>query len=188
MLIFATLLFALVGCDQATKGVATRYLDPRAPISYLGDTFVLQYAQNQGAFLSLGGRLSPTWRFWLLTVANGVVLAGLAVYLLKCWNMPIGWFVCWTLILGGGIGNLIDRSTQQGLVTDFLNVGIGPLRTGIFNVADMAVTAGVCTLFALWWREDRAKARQATSAAITQRAAQAAEAPPLCKGGPGGIE
>ena len=45
-------------------------------------------------------------------------------------------------ILAGGIGNLIDRILNNGLVTDFINVGIGPLRTGIFNVADIAFTCG----------------------------------------------
>jgi signal peptidase II len=46
------------------------------------------------------------------------------------------------LLLAGGIGNLIDRLFHGGLVIDFLNVGIGPLRTGIFNVADVAIMAG----------------------------------------------
>jgi hypothetical protein len=46
------------------------------------------------------------------------------------------------LLLAGGIGNLIDRMFHDGLVIDFLNVGIGPVRTGIFNVADMAIMAG----------------------------------------------
>jgi len=45
-------------------------------------------------------------------------------------------------LLAGGIGNLIDRLFHNGLVIDFLNVGIGPIRTGIFNVADMAIMAG----------------------------------------------
>jgi signal peptidase II len=47
------------------------------------------------------------------------------------------------LICSGGIGNLIDRLTHGGYVTDFLNVGIGPLRTGIFNVADFVLLVGL---------------------------------------------
>jgi signal peptidase II len=47
------------------------------------------------------------------------------------------------LICSGGLGNLIDRLTHGGYVTDFLNVGIGPLRTGIFNVADFALLVGL---------------------------------------------
>ena len=48
-----------------------------------------------------------------------------------------------SLIAGGGVGNWIDRLTNDGRVTDFLNVGVGGLRTGIFNVADVVLLAGV---------------------------------------------
>ncbi|WP_419661036.1 signal peptidase II (lipoprotein signal peptidase) domain protein [Desulfosarcina variabilis str. Montpellier] len=48
---------------------------------------------------------------------------------------------------GTGIGNLIDRILHNGFVMDFLNVGIGPLRTGIFNVADVAIMGGAALLF-----------------------------------------
>jgi signal peptidase II len=46
-----------------------------------------------------------------------------------------------TLFVAGGASNLVDRITY-GMVIDFMNVGIGPLRTGIFNVADIAVVVG----------------------------------------------
>ncbi|MGZ7078065.1 MAG: signal peptidase II, partial [Thermoanaerobaculia bacterium] len=51
------------------------------------------------------------------------------------------------MIGGGGVGNLIDRLTRGGRVTDFLFMQIGPLHTGVFNVADMAITIGVTWLF-----------------------------------------
>jgi signal peptidase II len=51
----------------------------------------------------------------------------------------------YSLIVAGGIGNLVDRIQKQ-TVTDFINMGIGPLRTGIFNVADMAIMAAVFIL------------------------------------------
>jgi signal peptidase II len=51
--------------------------------------------------------------------------------------------VALALLAASGLGNLIDRVMQHGLVTDFLNVGIGPLRTGIFNVADMVGMIGI---------------------------------------------
>ena len=59
--------------------------------------------------------------------------------------------LAWTLLLGlsfiagGGFGNLADRLFRGGRVSDFLNLGIGTLRTGIFNCADMAILAG-CVL------------------------------------------
>jgi signal peptidase II len=105
----------------------------------------------------MGGDLSSGARFWSLTVINGALLAVLAYVLATRREMEPGNFTAWSLILAGGIGNLIDRVSQQGLVTDFLNVGIGPVRTGIFNVADMAVTAGFALFIIVWWREERAK-------------------------------
>lgn len=53
--------------------------------------------------------------------------------------------VALSLICGGGIGNVLDRWICGGYVRDFLNLGIGPVRTGIFNVADAAMMAG-CVL------------------------------------------
>ncbi len=149
-------LFFCVGCDQVTKNIATRELASRRdPIRFLGDTFRLQYARNPGAFLGMGGNLDPGLRFWSLTIANGVVLLILGYVLVTRWEMALGHFAAWSLILAGGIGNLIDRVSQHGLVTDFLNIGIGQLRTGIFNVADMAVTAGFALYLLLWWRDEK---------------------------------
>jgi signal peptidase II len=145
-----------VGCDQATKRIATRLLVPDDPHLFLGGTVLLQYTQNPGAFLGMGRDLAPGQRFWALTIANGVLLAIVAVVLVTHWNMPRVYFAAWALILAGGIGNLIDRIAQHGLVTDFMNVGIGPwFRTGIFNVADMAITAGFCVFVACWRRDEK---------------------------------
>lgn len=161
-MLFATLV-SCIGCDQVTKSIATRELS-RLPDhqSFLGDTFRLQYALNPGAFLGMGGRMGSETRFWLLTVINAAVLASLGYVLVAKWNMPSAKFAAGTLILSGGIGNLIDRVSQRGFVTDFLNLGIGPvLRTGIFNVADMAITAGFCIFAWVWLREERATKHEA---------------------------
>ena len=150
-------LISAVGCDQVTKSIATRALAPLPRQSFLGDTLRLEYAQNPGAFLGMGGDLKPGLRFWSLTVVNGALLVVLGYVLIARWDMARGNFAAWALILAGGIGNLIDRVSQGGLVTDFLNLGIGPVRTGIFNVADMAITAGFALFVLCWWREESAK-------------------------------
>jgi signal peptidase II len=154
-------LVSCVGCDQVTKSIATRELAPLPVQSFLGDTVRLQYALNPGAFLGVGGAFDSQTRFWGLTVVNGALLVVLAFVLLTRWDLSRGNFAAWGLILAGGIGNLIDRVSQRGLVTDFLNVGIGPVRTGIFNVADMAVTAGFALFLVVWWREERRSRRTA---------------------------
>jgi signal peptidase II len=72
------------------------------------------------------------------------------------------------LILAGGLGNIIDRIFNDRHVTDFMNVGIGnTLRTGIFNVADMCVTAGVIGLLIISFTEKKHETQ--VSANTTQR-------------------
>ena len=128
--------------DQVSKFVAKQYLQPGDFYSYIGDAFRLQYAENSGAFLGLGATLPDLWRHLIFTVLVGIFLLALLVYLLR--SNELTWFatVCLSLVCAGGLSNLIDRIAYDGRVVDFLNVGIGPLRTGIFNVADMAITFG----------------------------------------------
>jgi signal peptidase II len=59
-----------------------------------------------------------------------------------------------TLFVAGGASNWIDR-LANGRVVDFLNVGVGPVRTGIFNVADVALMGGGALLFAAEFRRQR---------------------------------
>ncbi len=117
-----------------------------APISFAGDLFRLQYAENTGAFLSLGSSLPEHWRQWIFTVFVGVFLIGLHLYVVFSRDLHFNHVACLSLVCGGGLSNLIDRIAYGGRVVDFLNVGIGSIRTGIFNVADMAITAGAILL------------------------------------------
>ncbi len=142
-LILILVVMTCVGCDQATKYTARHFLEGERSQSYLGDLFRLGYAENTGAFLSLGSNLPDGVRTLIFTVLAGVFLVGFAVYLLKSATLPRRAIVAGSFIVAGGIGNLIDRVVNDGAVIDFLNVGIGTLRTGIFNVADMAIMAGI---------------------------------------------
>lgn len=142
VLIF-TLLIATVGCDQASKLVARKVLS--TPLSYWNNVLVFEHAENPGAFLSLGAGLTDTVRFWIFTVVVFLILAGILFYILRKPVLPLSETVAMTLIVGGGIGNLMDRMSR-GTVTDFINLGWGSWRTGIFNLADMAIVAGVAWL------------------------------------------
>jgi signal peptidase II len=135
-----------IGCDQGTKFVAKEYLKPDAAISFAGDLFRLQYAENTGAFLSLGSSLPEDWRQWIFTVFVGLFLVGLLLYVVFSRDLDFNQVACLSLVCGGGLSNLIDRIVYDGRVVDFLNVGVGSIRTGIFNVADMAITAGAILL------------------------------------------
>ena len=134
----------IVALDQLTKLLALNYLKGKFPIIYWGDLFRFQYAENRGAFLSLGAGLSEPVRFWLLSViVAGFVLFIFIYLMIKKTNLinTLGW----TAVVGGGLGNLIDRFAR-GSVIDFMNMGIGSLRTGIFNVADMVIMIGMFAL------------------------------------------
>ncbi len=148
-------LFVCVGCDQATKSVAQNTLAGAEPIVLLNGMVRLQYAENSGAFLSLGAGLSGETQHWIFVVLVALILVGIFVFMLRSsLQMHILSLVGLALFVGGGLGNLIDRLTNDGRVIDFMNVGIGPLRTGIFNVADMALMAGIGLLAFFEMRKD----------------------------------
>ena len=132
---------ATIACDRVTKQVAQATLAGSPRLSFLADTVRLEYAENLGGFLGLGGNWSPATRVALLTVATGLLLAaavGMAFRVRLSGSRLLGL----ALFVTGGACNWADRM-MRGSVTDFLNVGIGPVRTGIFNVADMAIMLGV---------------------------------------------
>jgi signal peptidase II len=144
-LVLATIVLC-VGCDQASKAVVRDRLPRTAVLASPGDVVRLQYAENPGAFLGLGDSLPPPWRSLVFTGGIAAFSIGLLVHLLFFSRASRVGLASLALVCGGGVGNLIDRLTHGGYVTDFLNVGIGSVRTGIFNVADLAITAGVLSL------------------------------------------
>jgi signal peptidase II len=144
------LLFGTVGCDQVSKQAALRLLADAPPSSYLGDTFRLSLMENNGAFLGLGAHWPEPVRWFVFTLLSTLFVAGAAWLLLSrvrrshtLWTSAV---LGLALVVAGGIGNLIDRVARNGAVVDFMNVGVGSLRTGIFNVADVYIMLGA----ALW--------------------------------------
>ncbi|MDX1930763.1 MAG: signal peptidase II [Pirellulaceae bacterium] len=149
-----TILCSCVGCDQATKSIAMNSLRDQPPRSYFADTLQLDYAQNPGGFLSLGANLPNSFRTSLFVGTNCVMMLGLLSFLVLKRNMPLLRFISLVYVLSGGVGNLIDRVSNNGLVTDFINLGIGPIRTGVFNVADIAITFGAIAIFLLAFKRE----------------------------------
>lgn len=146
IVIVAITLLSCVGCDQATKAMAKEYLPRDEVLSFACDTFRLQYAENKGAFLSVGASLPEKARGLLFTVGVGATVFGILGYLLFVPALPRATTGALSLIAGGGLSNLIDRIAYGGYVIDFLNIGLGSLRTGIFNIADVAIMMGATTL------------------------------------------
>jgi signal peptidase II len=142
ILIVSTLIIGIV-CDRVTKILAQQHLKFQPPHSYLNGFFELRYAENTGAALSLGDGLPQPYNFILLSILPIVFMIGMMYYVVRNLSTLTGLQVfSLALIVTGGLGNIIDRIMYDRHVTDFMIIGIGELRTGIFNVADMYVTAG----------------------------------------------
>ncbi len=142
------LLILIVVClcvagDQATKAVARQYLGRPTPLRWLGDTVRLQYTENQGSFLGLGAHLPDSARFWIFIVCAALMTVVMFGFALTTRELNRCGMTGAALIVGGGFSNLLDRISYQGAVVDFMNIGIGKVRTGIFNLADVAIMAGI---------------------------------------------
>jgi signal peptidase II len=147
-----------IGCDRVTKVIAREHLAASPVISYLNDLFRLQDAENHGAFLGLGSSLPEGLRVAILTVLVGAMLMGLLVYTIASRQLRLDCSLALALIIGGGLSNLLDRLLYHGAVVDFMNLGVGSLRTGIFNVADVAIMIGAGLLGLSLLRHERASA------------------------------
>ena len=137
---------ATAAADQVSKYLARAGLDGKPAVVLVNGMLVLHYVENEGAFLSLGAQLPRAARMAAFIAFPVLILAWLVVSVLR--RQGIGWgMLCgFSLLIGGGSGNLADRVFHAGRVGDFLMVGTGGLRTGIFNLADTAVMAGCLVL------------------------------------------
>jgi signal peptidase II len=156
----------IVAVDLVTKLLAVEHLAPvHVPHPVIGDVVRFTLAYNPGAAFGMHvGELSR-WVFLALTV---VILAVL-------WRMhettpanERALRLATATVMGGAVGNLIDRVRSERGVVDFIDIGIGETRFWTFNVADIAVSCGAVLLVALLWKKDaaeNARARESASAA-----------------------
>ena len=134
-----------IGCDQFSKKIVKRSILPYETIHVLSDHLTVTRVENSGAFLSAGDSMSKASKQIFLTLIPTIAMVlGLAYLFLKpvSKNMLIG--LCF--VIGGGVGNLFDR-VLYGSVTDFLFVKVGFFETGIFNLADVSILAGMFLIF-----------------------------------------
>jgi signal peptidase II len=156
VLFLATASFC-VGCDHATKVLARAALSASGRLVLAHDFVRLELTTNRGGFLSLGAQLPPAVRelFFVLLVPLLLVVAGIA--LLRAGSLRRSQAAALGLFVGGGAANWIDRLLHAGAVTDFVSMGIGPLRTGVFNAADVAIMMGAGLFVLAGWQPRNAK-------------------------------
>ena len=90
----------------------------------------------------MGSELPETLRVLLLIVVPVIVLVGITVYTYLEKSLDETSIIGFSLIIGGGVGNIFDRIVY-GSVTDFLYLNFKFFKTGIFNIADLSVTIGM---------------------------------------------
>ncbi len=156
LVFFLLATLACLGCDQLTKNLARTHLDAGGlgPTLAFG-TVQFTLVQNPGAFMSIGSALPGSVRQIAFLVCLPVVMLGLSIAFLRQPLLSTAEATALACVVGGGVGNWLDRLLNGGAVTDFVIVGIGPIRSGVFNVADLAILFGAGALVALRWRSPR---------------------------------
>ncbi len=137
-----------IGCDQLSKDIVRKNVAPMDYIQVVSENLILTNVENTGAMLGFGQNLSPIPKLIFLQILPVSVLLILLFRVLQKSNLNKWLIIAFAFVIGGGIGNLIDR-IAYGSVTDFFQIKIGILRTGIFNMADVSVTIGVLLILFL---------------------------------------
>jgi len=145
--IFIVLLIVFnIAIDQISKVWVRANFDYGETKSLIGEKFIMQYVENQGAFLGMGSDMHPTLKLILLLILPTIVLGYVIYYIIKNKELDRMSLIAFCCIVGGGIANVFDRITR-GEVTDFFFINLGGVfKTGIFNVADVSVTTGMLML------------------------------------------
>ena len=141
---------AVIGADQFSKALATASLGGPGAVrlNLVGSWFSLEYTENRGAAFGLFPGMAP-----LLAAGSVLVLGVLLAHFMRTDAPPLWQTMALGAILGGAIGNLLDR-IRLGYVVDFVSIGPWPN----FNVADSAITLGVLALIWAWAKGDEGAA------------------------------
>ena len=136
------ILFALAAlvtaADQLTKALVTAYIPLHRPVEVIPGFFDLVHLHNRGAAFGFLNRSDIEWQFWLFLGATAFALWAIVTLTRNARHDPL-LFSGLGLILGGAIGNLVDRLRYRA-VLDFLDFYLGDWHWPAFNVAD----AGIC--------------------------------------------
>lgn len=142
---------AVFGLDQLTKVLVKASLPHGASITLVPGLFDLVHVRNRGAAFGLLNRPDQSWQTWMFAGASILALI-VILWMLRKTPDKDGWTITGLgLVLGGALGNLLDRVTQ-GYVVDFLDVYYRGWHWPAFNVADMAICIGAGSLILAFWK------------------------------------
>ena len=143
-LIWLMLSFLIILLDQASKYYAAHYLSFAQAVIIIPNYFNLFLMHNTGASFSFLAQMSG-WQRWFLSIVAIIISLGLIKWLLSLPQNQYWMASALSLVIGGAIGNLIDR-LQLAYVVDFIQVYYKNYYFPTFNIADSAVVIGVCMI------------------------------------------
>ena len=179
LILWAAIAAVIVIADQVTKAIVVQSIPEGESIPFIEGVLHWTHIKNDGAIF--GWFDDARWMFMIFSTIGILVMIGMLVYWVKKEPKDKLMQIILTLLIAGGIGNMIDRCTL-GVVTDFIDFCAFPnLWKWIFNVADCAVTIGGC-MMVLWliWsfvvEFKKAKSNASAPAAAEETQAEVAEA------------
>jgi len=143
--IFLITLLLVVGLDQISKIYVSSVMSLHASHPVIDGFFNITYVRNPGAAFGFLANAAPMFRSLFLIVVSAAAIVMILWFLAK--NKSAGMFLTFalSLILGGAVGNLLDR-IRFGSVVDFLDFYIASWHWPAFNVADSAISVGAVLL------------------------------------------
>lgn len=143
------LLIPVIALDQISKAIIRSSMFVGQSISVLGDFFKISFVENRGIAFGI-----PASNHLLFTIFSAIASLAILFYFYRMRHESLWMRNGLVLILGGAIGNLIDRIVFKKVV-DFLDFGFGNIRWWVFNVADAAVVIGMFLLIYITIQEER---------------------------------
>lgn len=136
----------IVGIDQTTKAIALATLSGHAPIELVGGVLTLRLVRNPGAAFGIAGGFTI-----VLSAVASIVIVVIIRVARRLSSLP--WAIALSLLIGGAIGNLVDRLIRppgpfRGHVTDFLELPNWP----VFNLADTSIVCAGVLMVVLTFR------------------------------------
>jgi signal peptidase II len=131
--------------DQATKAAVVRALSLYETVPVIPGFFNLVHIRNPGIAFGLLSHLGSAWSSLVLSAVTTAAIVLLVLWFARLRNEDRRAAIGLSLVIGGAVGNLIDR-VRLGEVVDFLDLYVGSFHWPAFNVADSAVTVGTIWL------------------------------------------
>ena len=135
----------IVVADQWSKWLVERYLPLHQPLEIIPSVLNFTHVRNTGVAFGMFAANGSSSGTLILTVLGLIALVVVGLYFWRTSTQDRLMLTSLSLILGGAIGNLMDR-LAAGSVTDFIDAYVGTYHWHTFNVADSAITIGICLM------------------------------------------